>query len=167
MLKFKKTHSLYQLVKQNSTYSKKILKLINELAGNKDQNSLPASKSDLAEEFAQFFLNKIERIREQFESSPTYHTNNKDVPQLDNFTTMSETNLYKLIMEMPTKSMWNRYDSNKIAQKSSQALHAHSNQNHKPITEYRKITWWMEISSCKTPNQFTSKRHNQNKLQTS
>ena len=84
---------------------KKLFKLINELAGNKDQNPLPVAKSDkdLAEEFAQFFLNKIEKIREQFESSPTYHTNNKDVPKLDNFTAMLETNLYKCIMEMPTK----------------------------------------------------------------
>ena len=62
MLKFKKAYSLHQLVKQNSSDTKKLFKLINELAGNKDQNLLPEAKSDkdLAEEFAQFFLNKIE-----------------------------------------------------------------------------------------------------------
>ena len=68
MLKLKKTHSIYQLVKQSSTDSKKLFKLINELTGNKDHNPLPTAKldKDLAEEFAQFFLNKIEKIREQF-----------------------------------------------------------------------------------------------------
>ena len=31
MFKFKKTHSVHQLVKQNSTYTKKVFKLVNEL----------------------------------------------------------------------------------------------------------------------------------------
>ena len=68
MLKFKKTHSLHQLAKQNSTDTKKLLKLVNELTGNKDQNPHPQANSnkDLAEEFAQFFLNKIGKIRQQF-----------------------------------------------------------------------------------------------------
>ena len=56
-----------------------------KLAGNNDHNSLPEAKSDtdLAEEFAQFFLNKIEILTEQFKSSQTYHTNKKDVPKLE------------------------------------------------------------------------------------
>ena len=54
------------MVKPNSTDTKKLFKLINELAGNKEQNPLPEAKSnkDLAEEFVQFFLNKIEKIGE-------------------------------------------------------------------------------------------------------
>ena len=77
MFKFKKTHSLHQLVKQNPSETKKLFKLVNELTGNKDQNPLPEAKSkkDLAEEFAQFFLNKIGKIREQFETLPTYSIN--------------------------------------------------------------------------------------------
>ena len=105
MLKLKKTHSLHKVVKQNSTDSKKLFNLINELTGNKDHNPLPTAKldKDLAEEFAQFFINKIEKVREQFESSPTYHAKNKNMPKLDSFTAISETNRYKLINEMPTK----------------------------------------------------------------
>ena len=55
--------SLHQLIKQISTDPKMLFKLINELTGNKDHNSLPEAKSDkdLAEDFAQFFLNKIEK----------------------------------------------------------------------------------------------------------
>ena len=104
MLKFKNIRSLHQLVLQNSTDTKKLFKLVNEITGNKDQNPLSEAKSDkdLADEFAQFF-NKIEKIREQFESLPTYGINNKDVPKLEKFATLSEKNLYKLIMEMPTK----------------------------------------------------------------
>ena len=62
MLKFTKTHNLHQLVKQNSIHSKKLFKLITELAGNKDQIPLPTAKSDkdLADEFGQFFLHKLE-----------------------------------------------------------------------------------------------------------
>ena len=45
MLKFKKTHSLHKLVKQNSRLEN-LFKLINELTDTKDHNSLPAAKSD-------------------------------------------------------------------------------------------------------------------------
>ena len=95
MLKFKKTHGLHQLVKQNSTDTKKLFKLVNELTGNKNQNPLPQAKSNKepAEEFAQFFHNKIEKIREQFETLTTYSINNKDMPKLEKFATLSETNL--------------------------------------------------------------------------
>ena len=46
MTKFKKSHSLHQLVKHNSTDTKKLPKLVNALTGNKDQNHLPEAKSD-------------------------------------------------------------------------------------------------------------------------
>ena len=97
------------------------------------------SDKDLAEEFTMFFLNKIKKLSEQFESSTTYHTNNKDVPNLDNFTTMLETNLYKLIMEMPTKSCKIDTIPTKLLKKVLKHCITPSNQNHKPITEYRKI----------------------------
>ena len=105
MLKFKKTHSLHQLVKQNCTDTKNIFKLVNELTGNKEQNPLPEAKSDkdLAQEFAQFFLNKTGKITEQFETLQTYSINNKDLPKLEKSATLSETNLYKLIIEMAMK----------------------------------------------------------------
>ena len=84
-----------------------LFKLVNELTGNMDHNPLPEAKSDknLAEEFAQYFLNKIEKkIREQLETLPTYSINNKYVPKIEKFASLFETNLYKLIIEMATKS---------------------------------------------------------------
>ena len=110
--------------------------MINELTGNKDHNPLP----DFVEEFAQFFLNKIDKIREQFVSSPTYHAKNKNVPKLDSFTAIPETNLYKLIMEMAAKLCELDTIPTKLLQKSSQTLHANCNQNNKPVTEYRTIS---------------------------
>ena len=55
--------SLHHLVKQKSTDTKKLFKLVTVLTGNKDQNPLPEAKSDkgLAEKYAQFFLNNIEK----------------------------------------------------------------------------------------------------------
>ena len=63
MIKFTKTHSLHQLVIQNSTDTEKLFKLVNELTGNKDQIPLPEAKSDKdqVEEFVQFLLYKIEK----------------------------------------------------------------------------------------------------------
>ena len=63
MHKFKKTHSLNQLVKQNSNDSKILFKLINKIAGKRDQNPLPAPKSnkDLAGRIFMVLPNKIEK----------------------------------------------------------------------------------------------------------
>ena len=63
MLKFKRTHSLHQLVKQNSIDTKRLFKLVNKLTRTKDQNPLleVTSDKDLAEQFAQFFLNHSEK----------------------------------------------------------------------------------------------------------
>ena len=47
--------------------------------GNRTQNPLPPNKTDeeLAEDFAKFFLSKIEKIREQFIKTPAYKPANK------------------------------------------------------------------------------------------
>ena len=75
-------------------------------------------------------------MREQFETLPTYSINNKHVPKLEKFATLSETNLYKLIMEMAMKSCEIDIILTKLL-KSAQALHTHFNQNHKsnPLTQ--------------------------------
>ena len=74
--------------------------------GQNDINSLPESDSDqtLVEDFAKFFLHKIEAICEKFHNVTPYRTGLCDVPQLTTFSPVSESNLLKIIKAMPTKS---------------------------------------------------------------
>ena len=60
MFRFKRRHSLFTLIKQNSNDSKKLYKLVSQLMGQKEDNPLPEEDGDakLAEQFSAFFLNK-------------------------------------------------------------------------------------------------------------
>ena len=76
MLRFKKRHSLFRLIEENSKYAKKLYKLVSQLTGQKEENPLPEDDNDtkLAEQFGEFFLNKIINIRKLFHDIPPYET---------------------------------------------------------------------------------------------
>ena len=74
MLKFKKRHSWFTLIEENSKDAKKLYTLISQLMGQKEENPLPEEDDDtkLAEQFGEFFLNKIINIRKLFHNIPPY-----------------------------------------------------------------------------------------------
>ena len=76
MLKFKKRHSLFTLIEENSKDAIKLYKLINQLTGQKEKNPLPEEDGEtkLAVQFGEFFLNKIINIRKPFNCIPPYET---------------------------------------------------------------------------------------------
>ena len=80
--------------------------MLNNILGNKNENQLPkgATDSRLAEDFADFFLEKIDKIREGITNVPAYQPNERDTPKLKNFTTITQDQLQKTIKEMLTKS---------------------------------------------------------------
>ena len=65
------------------------------------------TKSDgdehLAKEFATFFLEKIEKIRDNLDRYPRYSPDHRDVPLLESFRPMPLDEILSIIMEMPTK----------------------------------------------------------------
>ena len=65
MLKFKKCHSLLTLILESKHDTKKLYKLINNIISGKTQNPMPPNKTNdkVANEFANHFLDKIEKIR--------------------------------------------------------------------------------------------------------
>ena len=65
MLRFKKRHSLFTLMKENSNDAKKLYTLVSQLMDQKEDNPLLEEDDDtkLAEQFSEFFLNKIINIR--------------------------------------------------------------------------------------------------------
>ena len=71
MVDYKK-HHLVTIINEANKDSKQLSKALNGILGNEDENPLPmvTTDSQLAEEFIDFFLNKIERIREEFTKTP-------------------------------------------------------------------------------------------------
>ena len=105
-LKYKKCHSLHTLILESKHDTKKLYKLINNMTSGKILNPMPPNKTDkeLANKFANYFLEKIEKIRTKLITIRPYTPVVYDTPALWGFTTLTEDQLYKVIMNMPTKS---------------------------------------------------------------
>ena len=84
---------------------RQLYKIISSLIGQDNTNPLPDAQSDqeLAEQFAEFLLQKIETIQEKFNITP-HMTEPNDIPQLTKFSPISELDLCKIIKAMPLKS---------------------------------------------------------------
>ena len=65
MLDYNKRHHLIMKIDKANKDSKQLFRTLNSLLGNKSENPLPigTTNDQLAEDFADFFLNKIDKIR--------------------------------------------------------------------------------------------------------
>ena len=106
MIKYKTRDHIHNQINATTRNCKKLYQLITKLAGQNKSNPLPTSTSneELTDEFANYFLEKILNIRKFFDGIPNYKPNPIDIPQLNKFSTLSETQLYKIIMEMPSRT---------------------------------------------------------------
>ena len=59
---------------------------------------------ELANEFADFFMDKIQKIRDELDVQPMYQLTSANIHQLNNFVEMSEDEVRKVINSMVTKS---------------------------------------------------------------
>ena len=73
--------------------------------GQKEDNPLPEEDDDskLAEQFSEFFLNKIINIRKLFHNIPPNKPQNDAVPRFAKFSMISEADLKTIINQMPNK----------------------------------------------------------------
>ena len=106
MLNYNKRASLATLVEAAEKDSKKLFRIVNSLLGRNEDNPMPLGKTDskLAEEFATFFLEKIDRIRDRFKEIAPYHPRQLGTPQLEKFTPISSSQLEKTIHKMKPKT---------------------------------------------------------------
>ena len=83
-----------------------IIGIISELTGTKAENPMPQSTNDgeLADKFADFFMDKISKIRKTLEDFPSFRPNVKHVQPLENVEDLTETEVKRLISELNTKS---------------------------------------------------------------
>ena len=106
MLEYNKRHHLVPIIKETNKDSKQLFKALDSIWGNKNENKLPmgTTNSQLAEDFVDFFLNKIDRIWEEFTNIPAYQSNERDTSKFKNFMPITQSQLEKTIKAMPTKS---------------------------------------------------------------
>ena len=100
-----KTEVISNKVKECGSDSQKLYALVNNLLGTKVSNLLPESNSDekLAEEFAEFFLSKVLKIRDSIKHYPKYVVTDKNQPKLNTFRDLNEEEVLSIVMSMPVK----------------------------------------------------------------
>ena len=100
-----KQQSMSKRILECKNNAKEFFLLVNKLTGNTAQNPLPPNKTDeeLAEDFARFFLSKIEKIRESFTDTPSYMALQYSIPKFTSFCPLTESEVYAVIMKMKNK----------------------------------------------------------------
>ena len=86
--------------------TKGLYKMVNTLKGTSLNNPLPnhANNKDLAEVFAGFFMDKIQKIRDNLTENPIYKPTRKSIPSLAEFRPFNQMEVKKIILSMKTKS---------------------------------------------------------------
>ena len=74
-------------------------------------------KDKLADEFADYFLGKIQKIRDQLDHYDKYSPLNKDLPRMSSFKPVSKEEVSKLVKAMATKSCETDAISTKLLKK--------------------------------------------------
>ena len=100
-------------IRENSTRieqcghdTRKLYNLVNNITGRTKTNPMPPGKTDqlLADEFADYFLTKIKKIRDDLAECVAYSPTHADIEPLNQFKPLSVDNVVKIIRSMPSKS---------------------------------------------------------------
>ena len=106
LINFSKSSHISGLVVSAKGDVKKLYQLLNTITGKVDDNPFPKSDSDeaLANGFAEFFLNKIQRICDVLNDKPTLDVLDREVPRLLRFNKLTTKQVSDLISSMKSKS---------------------------------------------------------------
>ena len=105
MLKMAKAESITKMVDDCNRDSKKLYNLAALLMGAVKDNPLPdhTDKEELTNQFASYFITKIQNIRDQLDNLPIYHHMSIDPPEFFEFKLMTEEEVGNIIKGMPAK----------------------------------------------------------------
>ena len=86
--------------------TKGLYKMVNTLMGTSSKNPLPnhTNNKDIAEEFADFFMDKIQKIRDNLTENPICKPTRKSISSLAEFRQFDKMEVKKIILSMKTKS---------------------------------------------------------------
>ena len=97
----KKTHILYKL-KDNKNRTRNLYNILKLLTKQKKENPMPPTEppSEVPNIFADFFLNKIQKIREQFHSQSTKKSYHRKCSKLTGFLPLEKEEILNIIKDM-------------------------------------------------------------------
>ena len=106
MLRRIRTDKITEKVTECAGNTKKLYSLVSYLTGLEIENPMPPGKTDgeLAEEFAEYFMQKIKTIGEGLEYHLLYTPRDTGIPEIETFKQVSESNVKWVISKMKTKS---------------------------------------------------------------
>ena len=106
LIKEKKTKILNEKVKHAERDTKELYKILNNNTGIKKENPMPEKKTeqDLADMFANFFIDKISTIRQDLNSTPKYKPTANQVPKLDSFRALGQQEVKNIIKSLSKKT---------------------------------------------------------------
>ena len=84
-------------IEEYESDSSQLCQLVNHLTNCKMENPLPSRNTDkeLADEFADYFIWKIVKIRNELDEYPIYYPSNSNVPKLSNFNELDQDQVEK------------------------------------------------------------------------
>ena len=82
LLKYHKRQVIIKQIMDSSKKPKQLFKIVNKLMGFNTDNPLPPGRTgeETAEDFAEFLLNKINKIQQLFMGIPPYQPRKTDMP---------------------------------------------------------------------------------------
>ena len=105
MIRSEKTMKISSKVAESKGDSKKLYGLLRDLTGVKTANPLPEGSSEvLAENFAEYFMTKIDNIRKKLDHMPLYDPSDSNCPKVYEWLPLSEDELGRIIGSMASKS---------------------------------------------------------------
>ena len=114
LLNDSKRNYFNNLIEQNIYNTKELFKIMNGLLDNTKKNPLPdhSSSLDLANEFNNFFIDKIKNIREILDGKNNIsdipvqqlEDDEHNIPLFESFDLISAEDLRKMVMKLPSKS---------------------------------------------------------------
>ena len=107
MIKYNKQQVYCSQIHEAKGDTKQLYKISNFLMGNREEQQFPddRSSSQLAEDFVDYFYNKIVNIRKLFEDiDPIKPTINNTVPKFCKFSVLTESEVKRIALKMKTKT---------------------------------------------------------------
>ena len=101
-----KTETLSNKVLECKQDTKKLYKLVHHLMSMKSDNPLHKNENEeyLANEFADYFIGKTEKIRQELDTNSKYTPSNDKIPIPLEFTEVTQNEVQKIIMNLATKN---------------------------------------------------------------
>ena len=106
LLKVTKRNMLSENISACKGDTKQLYKVFNKITGKTVSNPMPehVDAEQLAEQFADFFMNKIIKIRQSLDDIPKYTPTHHEVSNFNKFQCVSEEDVCKIITSMSTAS---------------------------------------------------------------